>query len=95
MNSQEIDLVSSRSGMLTAQRKRLAQAVGSIRQKACMLDMKLRTLSCQVDEGAATAEYAIVLVAATGFGAVLVGVLKSDMARKLLEGLVKKALGVV
>lgn len=48
----------------------------------------------QPEEGAATAEYAVVLVAATGFAAVLMAVLKSDAVKTLLTNIVKKALNV-
>ncbi|WP_239519443.1 DUF4244 domain-containing protein [Bifidobacterium ramosum] len=60
----------------------------------CCLDARLRTLTAEPEEGAATAEYAVVLVAATSFAAVLMAVLKSDGIKTLLTGLVKKALNV-
>lgn len=59
-----------------------------------MLDSRMRTLTAQPEEGAATAEYAVVLVAATGFAAVLVALLKSDVIKTLLTNIVKKALSV-
>lgn len=43
---------------------------------------------------ATTAEYAVVLVAATGFAAVLVALLKSDTIKTLLTNIVKKSLSV-
>ena len=46
------------------------------------------------EEGAATAEYAVVLVAATGFAAVLVAILKSDAIKTLLTNIIKQALKV-
>ena len=46
------------------------------------------------EEGAATAEYAGVLVAATGFAAVLVAILKSDAIKTLLTNIIKQALKV-
>ena len=46
------------------------------------------------DSGAVTAEYAVVLIAATGFAALLVAILKSDAIRKTLTELVKKALKI-
>lgn len=61
---------------------------------AVMLDARMRTLKAQPEEGAATAEYAVVLVAATGFAAVLVALLKSDAIKTLLTNIVKKALSV-
>ncbi|OTA26493.1 hypothetical protein B9G54_04700 [Alloscardovia macacae] len=47
------------------------------------------------DEGMATAEYAIVLVAATSFAGLLVVLLKSDAVRNLLTKLITDALSVV
>ena len=46
------------------------------------------------DSGAVTAEYAVVIIAATGFAALLVAILKSDEVRKTLTDLVKKALKI-
>ena len=54
----------------------------------------MRTLTAEPEEGAATAEYAVVLVAATGFAAVLVGIMKSDAIKTLLANIIKKALSV-
>ena len=57
-------------------------------------DKKIRTLMAEPEEGAATAEYAVVLVAATGFAAVLVAILKSDAIKTLLTNIIKQALKV-
>jgi hypothetical protein len=46
------------------------------------------------DEGAVTAEYAIATIAAVGFAALLVVVLRSDEVRGLLLELVTRALAV-
>ncbi|MBF9314963.1 DUF4244 domain-containing protein [Bifidobacteriaceae bacterium NR002] len=46
------------------------------------------------DSGAVTAEYAVVIIAATGFAALLVAILKSGEVRKTLTDLVKKALKI-
>ncbi len=52
-------------------------------------------MSAEPEEGATTAEYAVVLVAATGFAAVLVvALLKSDTIKTLLTNIVKKSLSV-
>ena len=58
------------------------------------LEARWRALMSQPEEGAATAEYAVVLVAATGFAAVLVALMKSDTVKTLLTNIVKKALNV-
>lgn len=46
------------------------------------------------DAGMATAEYAIVTIAAAGFAGLLVVVLRSDEVRGLLTGLVRTALSM-
>lgn len=72
--------------------------LNALREKAnttiCLLDTRMRTLTAEPEEGAATAEYAVVLVAATAFAAVLVGIVKSDAVKTLLTNIVKKALSV-
>ncbi len=52
---------------------------------------------CFLDDwraGATTAEYAIVLLAATGFAGVLGAILKSDAVKTMLTETVKKALKI-
>ena len=46
------------------------------------------------DEGAATAEYAITIMAAVGFAGLLVVILKSGEVQGILSGLVRSALSV-
>jgi len=46
------------------------------------------------DDGAATAEYAIVILAAVGFAGVLVTIMRSDEIRGVLTDLVRSALSV-
>jgi hypothetical protein len=46
------------------------------------------------DAGMATAEYAIGTLAACGFAAVLVAILKGGEVKRLLLGLITKALGL-
>ncbi|MBW3093788.1 DUF4244 domain-containing protein [Bifidobacterium sp. 64T4] len=60
----------------------------------CLLDARLRTRGIEAEEGAATAEYAVVLVAATGFAALLVAIMKSETVRKMLLDIVKQALSM-
>lgn len=67
---------------------------GKADKAICLLDARMRTLTAEPEEGAATAEYAVVLVAATGFAAVLVGIMKSDAIKTLLTNIIKKALSV-
>ena len=60
----------------------------------CLLDARMRLLTAEPEKGAVTAEYAVVLVAATAFAAVLIAIVKSDVVKTLLTGLIKKALSV-
>ena len=46
------------------------------------------------DRGAATAEYAITIMAAVGFAGLLVVILKSGEVQAILSGLVRDALSV-
>ncbi len=46
------------------------------------------------ERGAATAEYAIVTLAAVAFAGLLVAILRSDEVRSLLLGLVQRALSL-
>ena len=68
-------------------RERLARRI-------CLLDARLRTVTAEPEKGAATAEYAVVLVAATGFAALLVTILKSGTIKNLLTDIIKQALNV-
>lgn len=52
---------------------------------------RLRELR-QREEGAATAEYAITIMAAVGFAGLLVVIMKSDEVRGMLTDLVRNAL---
>jgi hypothetical protein len=45
------------------------------------------------ETGAVTAEYAIAILAATGFAGLLLAILQSDTVRGWLSGIVQKALG--
>lgn len=62
--------------------------------KAVCLLARMRLLTAEPEKGAVTAEYAVVLVAATAFAAVLIAIVKSDVVKTLLTGLIKKALSV-
>lgn len=55
---------------------------------------KIKVLTARPESGAATAEYAVVLIAATAFAGLLLAILKSDTVRSLLSSLVKQALSV-
>jgi hypothetical protein len=64
------------------------------KDRVYLLDARMRTLADEPEKGAATAEYAVVLVAATGFAGLLVALLKSDAVRTLLTNIVRQALNV-
>lgn len=56
---------------------------------------RLLTMPAEVrDAGMATAEYAIVTVAAAGFAGLLIAILRSDEVRSTLLGIVRGALAV-
>lgn len=75
-------------------RQRIAGLREGVERRICLLDSRIRTLAEEPEEGAATAEYAVVLVAATGFAALLVAILKSGTVKNLLTDIVKQALNV-
>jgi len=54
---------------------------------------RLRPLRQGGEDGATTAEFAIVTMAAVGFAGVLVVILKSEGVRAVLQGLIERALG--
>ena len=72
--------------------KRLSAMLGAVRGRITLLDARIRTMMAEPERGAATAEYAVVLVAATGFAGLLVALLKSDAVRGLLTNIVRQAL---
>lgn len=80
------DLMGKAGQLLHAMRERAGKAV-------CLLDARMRTLTVEPEEGAATAEYAVVCCR-TGFAAVLVGIMKSEAIKTLLTNIIKKALSV-
>jgi hypothetical protein len=54
--------------------------------------MKKRMRALRSEAGAATAEYAITILAAVGFAGLLVVILRSDAVRQMLTDLVHRAL---
>ena len=53
-----------------------------------------RRLSVGAERGAATAEYAITIMAAVGFAGLLVVILRSEEVRSILTDLVRSALSI-
>ena len=91
--------VDGSSGMMARMGRKLGAARDRANRTACLLDARMRTLasmqpSAESEKGAVTAEYAVVLVAATAFAAVLVAIVKSDAVRTLLTNIIQKALSV-
>nr|WP_170112494.1 DUF4244 domain-containing protein [Bifidobacterium catulorum] len=76
----------------------ISDRLGSMTQRAkttiCLWDARLRTLTAEPEKGLATAEYAVVMIAATGFAGLLVAILKSGAVKTLLTNLVRQALSV-
>lgn len=94
MNTQTPISVDGQAGIFRYARGRVSGLMNNMKREICLLDAKVRTMNGAADEGAATAEYAVVLVAATGFATLLVALLKSDVTRTLLSNIVKKSLSV-
>lgn len=88
----EVDI--PRSGALVSAKRRMADLRSRAHRQLCMLDARCRALAEHPEEGAATAEYAVVLVAATGFAAVLVAILKSEAVKTMLSNIIKQALNL-
>lgn len=86
--------VDGEAGLLIQTRARVRDLVERARRESYLIDARMRTLTAEPEEGAATAEYAVVLVAATGFAGLLVTLLKSDTVKTLLTNIVKKVLNV-
>lgn len=87
---------------LKAVRARLSQVVYDLVRRLRLMALvlirrgaaRLKVLTSRPESGAATAEYAVVLIAATAFAGLLLVILKSDTVRSLLSALVKQALSV-
>jgi hypothetical protein len=82
-------------------RSAVARVRGVYRKAAQKMEMlsqeivvRWQVAAAMPEAGATTAEYAVVLVAATGFAGLLVAILKSSAIRTLLTGIVQKALKV-
>ncbi|KFI92864.1 hypothetical protein BISA_0559 [Bifidobacterium saguini DSM 23967] len=90
----ELILAEHRPDPVLRARDGICRMRSRIHQRICLMDAQLRTFMENPEEGAATAEYAVVLVAATGFAALLVTILKSDAVKTLLLNIIKKALNV-
>lgn len=81
-------------GLMGRVGQKLCAAKERANKAVCLLDARMRLLTAEPEKGAVTAEYAVVLVAAMAFAAVLIAIVKSDVVKTLLTGLIKKALSV-
>ncbi|NMN00576.1 hypothetical protein G1C96_1155 [Bifidobacterium sp. DSM 109958] len=81
------------SAAVTGPSGALQRLRGNIHRNVCLLDARLRTMAAEPERGAATVEYALVIVAAAAFAGVLLVVIKSGFAKTLLTDLIKNALG--
>ena len=75
MNTPIPVIVDGQAGIFAHSKARVATLNAKAKERLCLMDARIRTLMAEPEEGAATAEYAVVLVAATGFAAVLVAIL--------------------
>ncbi len=57
------------------------------------LTQRVQHLKNNVEEGLATAEYAIAMIAAAGFAGLLIVILKSEPVRAALTSIIETALG--
>jgi hypothetical protein len=57
------------------------------------LRARLATIKRNAEEGLATAEYAIAMIAAAGFAGLLIVILKSEPVRAALTSIIETALG--
>ncbi|UAU37028.1 DUF4244 domain-containing protein [Bifidobacterium longum] len=94
MNTPIPVIVDGQADIFAHSKARVATLNAKAKERLCLMDARIRTLMAEPEEGAATAEYAVVLVAATGFAAVLVAILKSDAIKTLLTNIIKQALKV-
>ena len=94
MNTPIPVIVDGQPGIFAHSKARVATLNAKAKERLCLMDARIRALMAELEEGAATAEYAVVLVAATGFAAVLVAILKSDAIKTLLTNIIKQALKV-
>ena len=69
---------------------RLHSVVHTLRRR---LSLTAVLAKLREDRGAATAEYAVVIMAAVGFAGLLVVILQGDEVRSMLVDLVRNALG--
>ena len=83
------------AGIFAHSKARVATLNAKAKERLCLMDARIRTLMAEPEEGAATAEYAVVLVAATGFAAVLVAILKSDAIKTLLTNIITAEFAIV
>ena len=89
MNTPIPVIVDGQAGIFAHSKARVATLNAKAKERLCLMDARIRTLMAEPEEGAATAEYAVVLVAAT-----LVAILKSDAIKTLLTNIIKQALKV-
>ena len=71
-------------GLMGRVGQKLCAAKERANKAVCLLDARMRLLTAEPEKGAVTAEYAVVLIA----------IVKSDVVKTLLTGLIKKALSV-
>jgi len=68
MNTPIPVIVDGQAGIFAHSKARVATLNAKAKERLCLMDARIRTLMAEPEEGAATAEYAVVLVAATEVG---------------------------
>lgn len=64
MNTPIPVIVDGQAGIFAHSKARVATLNAKAKERLCLMDARIRTLMAEPEEGAATAEYAVVLVAA-------------------------------
>ena len=78
-------------GLMGRVGQKLCAAKERANKAVCLLDARMRLLTAEPEKGAVTAEYAVVLVAATAFAADLIAIVKSEVVKTVRTGLRKAA----
>ena len=80
MNTPIPVIVDGQAGIFAHSKARVATLNAKAKERLCLMDARIRALMAEPEEGAATAEYAVVLVA--------------DAIKTLLTNIIKQALKV-
>ena len=79
-------------GLMGRVGQKLCAAKERANKAVCLLDARMRLLTAEPEKGAVTAEYAVVLVAATASAAVLLAIVQSHVVKTPPTGFIQQAL---